>query len=266
MPTISPYLFIKIAVTPAFRSLFCLLFFFSFLFPACQAEEEANEAQQVVNKAIETHGGKAFEQAHFTFDFRDRSYVYKREGGLYEYRRLFTDNTGQHYVDILNNSGFSRLINGDTAKLTEERALAYTNSVNSVIYFALLPYRLNDEAVQKEYLGQTEIAGEPYHKLKITFEKDSGGEDYEDIFIYWFHQDNHTLDYLAYSFQENGGGFRFRKAYNPRMVGGIRWQDYINYKPVSMEGIQLEQLDELFQAGKLEELSRIELENIQALE
>ena len=240
----------------------CPLFFFA----ACQPQEERNEAQNFVDGAIETHGGKAYEQAHFTFDFRDRSYVYKREGGLYEYRRLFTDSTGQHYVDILNNSGFTRLINGDTAKLTAERAQAYASSVNSVIYFALLPFGLNDAAVQKEYLGEAVIADEPYHKVKVTFELEGGGEDYEDEFVYWFHQEANTLDYLAYSFQENGGGFRFRKAYNPRTVGGIRWQDYINYKPDSLNSVQLEQLDELFKAGNLEEVSTIELENIQALE
>lgn len=250
---------------PVLRTL-SILFLSALTFVACQSKEEENQAQLIVDKAIETHGGNAYEQAHFSFDFRDRSYEYERESGLFEYRRIFTDSIGQQNVDILNNKGFTRLIDGDTAQLQEKKAQAYTNSVNSVIYFALLPYGLNDAAVQKEYLGQTTIEGAPYHKVKVTFAEEGGGEDFQDEFIYWFHQENNTLDYLAYSFVENGGGYRFRKAYNPRTVGGIRWQDYINYKPASSEGLQLEQLDELFQAGKLEELSRIELINIQNLE
>ena len=248
---------------PAFFTSIAFLFLFSLA--ACQ--QQANEnAQKAVDRAIEAHGGQEFEQAHFTFDFRDRRYIYKREGGLFEYRRLFTDSTGQQLVDILTNSGFTRLINGDTTQVSEKKAQAYTNSINSVMYFALLPYRLNDPAAQKEYLGQAVIEGEPYHKIKVTFTQEGGGEDYQDEFIYWFHQDKNTLDYLAYSFQENDGGYRFRKAYNPRTVGGIRWQDYINYKPASSEAIELEQMEELFQAGQLEEVSRIELKNIEVVE
>ena len=179
-----------------------ILLFSALSFAACRQQETTTEAQEIVDKSIEAHGGNAFEQAYLSFDFRDRGYVYKREGGIYEYRRVFTDSTEQNITDILNNNGFTRLINGDTTQLTAERRQAYTNSVNSVIYFALLPYRLNDQAVQKKYLGpETTIEGEAYHKLKVTFKQDGGGEDFEDEFIYWFHQDTHSLDYLAYSFK-----------------------------------------------------------------
>lgn len=239
-------------------------FLFLFSLAGCQQQNESDRAQQIVDKAIEAHGGSAFEQSHFTFDFRGRSYVYKRENGMFEYRRIFTDSTGQKVVDILNNSGFTRLTNGDTTRLPEERKQAFTNSVNSVIYFALLPYRLNDEAVQKKYLGEVELEGEPYHKIKVSFAKEGGGEDFEDEFIYWFHQDKYTLDYLAYSYHTEGGGYRFRKAYNPREIGGIRWQDYINYKPTPKE-VSLAAMDSLYAAGALKELSRIELENIKVL-
>ena len=54
---------------------------------------------------------------------------------------------------------------------------------------------------------------------------------------------------------------RFRKGYNDRDAGGIRFMDYINYKPISPA--PLEALDSLYMADGLEELSRIELENIQ---
>lgn len=222
-------------------------------------------AQEVVDRAIETHGGRAYDHAHFRFRFRDRIYSWYRDGRRYEYRRIFTDTTGQTITDILNNQGFTRLVEGQPVELPEERSNAFTNSVNSVIYFAVLPYRLNDEAVRKEYLGETMIKGEPYHKVKVTFAQEGGGEDFEDEYIYWFHRDDYTMDYLAYSYHTEGGGMRFREAYNPRRIGGIRWQDYINYKPATSDA-QLEELDELYEQGQLEEISRIELEDIRELE
>ena len=67
---------------------------------------------------------------------------------------------------------------------------------------------------------------------------------------------------MAYSYAENDGtGYRFRKAYNPRKINGILFLDYINYKPKGE--IKITDFEELFKKGDLEELSKIELLNIQ---
>ena len=49
--------------------------------------------------------------------------------------------------------------------------------------------------------------------------------------MYWFNKETFKPDYLAYDFHTDGGGVRFRKAYNERYVDGIRFVDYENYKP-----------------------------------
>ena len=111
-------------------------------------------------------------------------------------------------------------------------------------------------------MGETNIQGQPYHKLEVTFAQEGGGTDYEDVYLYWIHPQTYTLDYLAYSFHTDEGGLRFRKSYEPQVIGGIRFQNYINYEPLRQETPLLD-LDKLFAAGKLKELSRIELKNIQ---
>jgi hypothetical protein len=69
------------------------------------------------------------------------------------------------------------------------------------------------------------------------------------------------MDYFAYSFESDGGGLRFRKAVNPRRIGGILFQDYINFTPPS-DDIPLDSLQRMFEQGKLKKLSDIKLENI----
>ena len=132
--------------------------------------------------------------------------------------------------------------------------------VNSVVYFALLPYGLNDQAVNKIYVGQSTIKDEVYHKIKVTFNQEGGGEDFQDVFIYWVGEDDHKVDYLAYSYETDGGGIRFREAYNERVINGVRFVDYVNYKPKDIQ--DLEVLDQEFEKGNLEELSKIELTDI----
>lgn len=230
-------------------------------FPLIQACTSSPDAQAIVDAAIETHGGKAYENFQVDFDFRDKHYTAVRKGGLYTYTRAFTDSTGT-YRDVLSNDGFTRHRNDTLQDLPEEKKNAFSNSVNSVIYFALLPFGLNDAAVIKTYVGEDKVKDQQYHLIKVTFQQAGGGTDHEDEFLYWINQDKHTVDYLAYSYHTNGGGIRFREAINPQRVGGIVWQDYINYKASDEKNTPLDQLMPLFKEGKLLELSRIEQNNI----
>jgi hypothetical protein len=218
-----------------------------------------SDAQRIIDAAIETHGGSQFENIYLSFDFRNRHYSYQRQGGQFRYTREFADSSGQ-VIDILSNAGFSRLLNGDTLWLPDERKNAFTNSVNSVLYFAVLPYGLNDAAARKTYVKETSLKGESYHQIRVHFEQEGGGEDFEDEFLYWIHTQNYTMDYLAYRYHTDGGGLRFREAVNPRKLGGIRLQDYLNYKPLSPEA-SLDSLGALFARGELELLSEIKLIN-----
>ena len=217
-------------------------------------------ANRIVDRSIEQHGGRAFESVFLEFDFRNRHYTATRDNGEFTYTREFSDTTGR-VRDVLTNTAFVRYRNDTIVPITDERKNAFTNSVNSVIYFALLPYFLHDKAVNKRLIGETTIKGQPYRLVRVTFDKRGGGQDHEDVYLFWFHRENNTMDYFAYSYQTDGGGLRFRQAINPRKVGGILFQDYVNYQPVQ-HGATLEQLQALFESGKLGKLSEIVLENI----
>ena len=110
------------------------------------------KAQKIVDAAIDAHGSDLLDNTKVSFVFRDRKYIALRDGGKFQYERIFTDSTGNNVRDVLSNEGFYRETNGDKTELPEERVKAFSNSVNSVIYFGLLPYFLNDQAVQKELL------------------------------------------------------------------------------------------------------------------
>lgn len=224
-------------------------------------DRKLSDPQTIINKTIEVSGGVKYQKSVIEFDFRDRHYIARRDGGSFSYERVFEDTTGTVH-DYVTNDGFRREINSEEVVVPDSMATKYTSSTNSVNYFALLPYGLNDAAVNKAFLGETEIEGKKYYKIKVTFSADGGGEDFEDEFLYWINQETFTMDYLAYSFEESDEvSFRFRVGYNPRVVNGIRIQDYINYRPEN-NTLKLEQAEELYKADQLIELSRIETENV----
>jgi hypothetical protein len=220
-------------------------------------------ARWVVEQAILQHGGPELDTSLVQFVFRERTYTAARTGGEFLYERAYTNEEGQAIKDALSPKTFSRTINGEPAQLTEKDSSAYANSLNSVMYFAFLPYFLTDPAVHLAYQGITEAFGRPHYELKVTFGADGGGTDFEDEYAYWFATDDFTLNYLAYNFLVNGGGARFREAYNSRKVKGIVFQDYINYKPLDEARRDVLAFDELFAAGQLDTLSRIDLEEVE---
>lgn len=222
-------------------------------------------AQEIVAQAIDFSGTAGLKNAQASLTFRNIRYEYMSADGKYQYTRIQTDSADNRVKDILTNDGLIRTINGDTVDITDEKRAAYTSSVNSVIYFAFLPSQLNDAAVNKNYVGTIDIKGKTYHKIKVTFDQEGGGEDFEDVFFYWFDTEDYSMDYLAYSYNEEdeGKGMRFRVAYNARKVNGVTIQDYRNLKPKVKDSVPLEQIDQAYLDGRLEELSLIELEDVE---
>ena len=225
---------------------------------ACQDSSPKSEADVIISECIKAHGGKAYNKARFAYEFRDKTYTYDYNRGKYEYERMFIHTTGNAVRDVLTNSNFERYIDGKLVQLSDEKSKAYSNSVNSVNYFAFLPFFLKDKAVTSKYIGTENIRNQSYDKIKVTFSEEGGGDDFNDVYVYWIHQENKTMDYLAYSYdQPDDKGVRFRSAYNPRTVADIRFQDYVNYKHDA--DTPVEELGALYDEGKLTELSRIEL-------
>ncbi|SEB43026.1 hypothetical protein SAMN04489761_0665 [Tenacibaculum sp. MAR_2009_124] len=236
-------------------------FKYLFVFLAFLACKPEYTAQEIVDASIKNSGLNVLDNSELTFKFRNNSYSAHRNNGDYNYTRIAkSDSTVTK--DVLSNKGFRRFINGEEVELTEKRVNQLSNSVNSVHYFSVLPYGLNDKAVIKKLLGSTSIKGIDYYKIEVTFNKVGGGDDFDDVFLYWFNKETLLLEYIAYKYHTSGGGIRFRDMKKEHGVNGTRFLDYQNLKPKSID-IDFYAIDKLYEEGSLLKVSDIELENIQ---
>jgi len=235
---------------------YLVLLFSIFLF-SCSSSEKKLSAQQIIDKTILASGADKVKNSKITFNFRDLNYSAIRNNGKFELSREL-----DMIKDVLTNDGFKRLIDGNEAEIDEEMSQKITNSINSVHYFSVLPFGLNDKAVRKKLLPSATIKDKEYYKIEVSFVENGGGEDFEDIFIYWIGKQDFLIDYLAYSFHINGGGKRFRVLKEQCNINGIRFVDYQNYKPLTKE-IKLSNLDEAFENDQLKKISEIVLEDIE---
>lgn len=231
-------------------------------FAVAHPDKVQKKAGQILAKTIKAHGGKKYDIAHYGFVFRKNKYTFKNNHAEYEYT-VTSEKEGDKIVNTLNNNGLTRTINGETVTLTEQNIKKYTGALNSVIYFATLPHKLTDPAVNTAFRGETTIKGKTYDVLEVTFNEEGGGQDHDDEFYYWINQKTNRIDYLAYNYQVNKGGVRFRSAYNPRVIDGILFQDYVNYK--AEVGTPLADLPALFEKEELKKLSLIETEEVMHL-
>lgn len=223
--------------------------------------ENVLSANEIINKSIEVSGGENFKRSSLKFEFRDTYYQALRKNHEFLLVRL-TVKDNDSIFDMLSNIGFERYKNEAFVPLEDSIANKYKASVNSVHYFSVLPYGLNEEAVNKTRLENEKIKDKDYYKIKVTFSQEGGGEDFEDVFIYWVNKESFKVDYLAYSYNEvDGVGMRFREAYNERFVNSLRFVDYNNYKAEDAS-IPLENLGKAFEAKRLKLLSKIELKNV----
>ncbi len=133
-------------------------------------------AQDIVTRAIEVHGGDMFEHVEIEFDFRGARFRVWRDGGMFSFTRTYADTSG-NIVEEMSNDGFARTANAQHYEMDEREYLKLTEDVNSVVYFALLPYKLMDASVVKKLLDPITIEGQPYHTVQVTFEQQDGGRE-----------------------------------------------------------------------------------------
>lgn len=224
-----------------------------------EAQAVDQDPQAMIDKAISLHGGDLYHQADISFSFRGKAYSSTHTNGAYTYTRNFEEE-GQTYEDLMTSDSFVRKINGETVAVADTMVRKYRNSINSVLYFALLPYKLNDAAVQKKYMDIVKVGEKEYHQIEVTFAQEGGGEDHQDVFMYFLDVKTGNMEHLAYSYETDGGGRRFRKGYNFRTVNGIKFADYVNFKDAPTADIH--KIASAYNAGRLDTLSLIELEDI----
>jgi hypothetical protein len=239
------------------------------LLVGCQtdAPPDRPSAAAIVDSAVAAHGGAVLDRAEVEFNFRGDAYRVRQDEGQFHYRRTYADSLDRTVTEGLTNDGVYRVVDGDTASLSDDERGRIHTTVNSVTYFALLPHPLTDEAAQPSYGGRDTIDGTPYHRIRVTFQQEGGGQDWEDVFVYWFQTDTYAMDYLSYAFGLGPGdteqGTRFREAYNVRRVEGVRFADYMNYASDTLSYDRMDQYPGLWAQDALDLVSRIEIDSLE---
>ncbi len=224
-----------------------------------------SERLEIVDRAIEHHGGELFEQSRVRLTVASRSGSYDVDsmvdGDRFEQRiRASDDNDDLEYRR--DNMMLEVTRDGQPMEMDETEHARAESHVNQRMYFLFLPYKLNDPGVYKEDQGLEEWNGRQLHRVRVTFEPGaSAGAD--SAYVYWFDPDTARLEQFAYDYSE-GTGLRFRILRNYRRVGGLLFHDADNHGRNTPDGgLTVDDIDPVYVEEKLPLVSRIELRDIE---
>lgn len=215
---------------------------------------------EIVDRAITFHGGELYRASESELDVCSRSGCFhvraRIDGDLFEYE-VSQEKDGQKQRARLTNRSAERFENGK-ALLAEPRAVQ--DWIMGRVYFAFLPYRLNDPSVYKEDLGLETWEGRSLHKVKITFAPGSSSHA-QDEYLYWLDPASGRVEQFAYSYDTSNKGLRFRRGINYRRQGGILFFDHENYG-VEGDDLTVDQITPAFVAEKMRLVSTVELRDV----
>jgi hypothetical protein len=225
---------------------------------------EKVERLEIVDRAIEYHGGAAFTSSEIRFELCSKSgcsTVRTRvDGGLFDHEVSARVSAGERRVRVTNDS-VELTENGEPRPVAAEREQELRDWVMARIYFALLPFRLDDPSVYKQDLGLEEWDGRRLHKVKVTFTPGSSTHA-RDEYLYWFDPASGRLEQFAYSYATDGGGLRFRRTFDHRTIGGIHFFDQQNYG-VDGPGLAVDLVTPEYVERVMRHVSTITLDRIQ---
>ena len=196
-----------------------------------------SERLEIVDRAIEHHGGELFEQSRVRLTVASRSGSFDVEqvadGDRFE-QRIRASNGNDERVYRRDNMALEVTEGGQPMEMDETEHARAESYVNQRMYFLFLPYKLNDPGTWKEDQGLEEWNGRPLHRVRVTFAAgSSAGAD--SAYIYWFDPETARLEQFAYDYSE-GTGLRFRVLKNYRRIGGLLFYDADNYGLNTQEG------------------------------
>ncbi|MFC5285320.1 DUF6503 family protein [Pedobacter alpinus] len=231
-----------------------LIIAISLLLSACSFEPNADK---IIKKSVAFYGMDKLDGKTVSFDFREKHFEIKIDDDDFFYESTYKDSLGV-IKDQLSNHGFVRELNGLVTPLSAKDSLKYAESLNSVVYFAFLPLKLQDDAVEATFLRTVQVKGTEYSQIEVSFKKEDGGSHHNDVYYFWFDTKDSSMDYFAYS----AGGNRFRAINGLVKVGNIYLQNYYNLENKGNDKRPLKDYHILFEQDKLSLLSEIKMENV----
>lgn len=232
--------------------------------PRPVAPPGTSDRLEIVDRAIEHHGGDLFESSRVRLTVASRSGSFDVdstiEGDRFEYviRASAGDDEREYRRD---NSALEVTEGGDPMDMDEREQVRAESYVNQRMYFLFLPYKLNDPGTFKEDQGLEEWNGRQLNRVRVTFEPGSS-DGADSAYIYWFDPETARLEQFAYDYSA-GTGLRFRTLRNYRRIGGLLFYDADNYGLNTPDGgLTVDDITPAYVEEELPLVSQIELRDV----
>ena len=160
-----------------------------------QVEETKTEYPELLQKALEAHGGIDKWNSFNSLQYQLRT-------------TLGEEKTETQLIDLKNRKvlisgdGFKLGMDGEQVWVSPNKEAFGTMSArfyhNLIFYFFSIPYVLADPGIQYEDLGTVELDSTSYRALKVSYNEGVGDAD-DDFYIAHFNPETYKMEWLLYT-------------------------------------------------------------------
>lgn len=195
--------------------------------------KKTKELPELLEKALDAHGGLETWNKYATLEYRMNSTL----GGKKVETQLF--NLENRNVRI-SGEGYTLGMDGDQVWVSPNKEAFGDMSArfyhNLIFYFFSIPFVLADDGINYEDLGITQVSGNEYRTLKISYNEGVGDAD-GDYYIAHFNPETYRLELLLYTVTYFSG----EKHENYNALIYHDWQEIEGLLvPASFEGFKYE--------------------------
>jgi hypothetical protein len=232
--------------------------------PRPVAPPGTSDRLEIVDRAIEHHGGDRFESSRIRLTVASRSGSFDVdstiEGDRFEYVIRASEGSDEREYRR-DNKALEVTEGGEPMDMDESEQVRAESYVNQRMYFLFLPYKLNDPGTFKEDQGIEEWNGRQLQRVRVTFQAGSS-DGAGSAYVYWFDPETARLEQFAYDYSA-GTGLRFRTLRNYRRIGGLLFYDADNYGLNTPDGgLTVDDITPAYVEEELPLVSQIELRDV----
>lgn len=186
--------------------------------------EQSLSGEDLLNRAIEVSGGDSFFHSTISFDAQGMRYTMERDGNIANFTSERQVDT-TYYKATYRNGYQQYFVNGVEQEESFSSRKFISSRLEGFLYLTSIPHVFNQTAVIVNRKEDVVIRNKTYQVLHITFTKLPEDDPGNEFYLY-IDPVSGYVEFRAEKLDLDGETNLLKKAYNPRIIEGIRFVDY----------------------------------------
>lgn len=142
-----------------------------------------------------------YRQADGKADISTERYIFSNEASFAKYTQHDVNVMPDHKGDVMQHfDGETTKVMADGKEMEDPQVVGVGDFLRRANYFWFtMPYKLGDDGINADYMGQEEYNGVTYDKVNVTYDASVTGKEQNDTYVLYVNPDTKMVDRFYFS-------------------------------------------------------------------